>query len=108
MRAGPATRGPAGGHPADDLVGAAFPPPSGLAGGECRPQPRGLRVDGLVTCWRPHALRSDAYELGFGTLYTAIYRPADLAIEYRWPGSSWKHTIGSFATGQHEVVLRGD
>jgi hypothetical protein len=48
---------------------------------------------------------SDAYELGFGTLYTAVYRPAELAIEYRWPGSSWKHTIGSFADGQHEVVL---
>jgi hypothetical protein len=42
---------------------------------------------------------------GFGTLYTAVYRPAELAIEYRWPGSSWKHTIGSFADGQYEVVL---
>jgi hypothetical protein len=108
MRAGP----PRAGRPAvtRPMISSAqrCPPPSGLAGGECRPQPRGLRVDGLVTCWRPHALRSDAYELGFGTLYTAIYRPADLAIEYRWPGSSWKHTIGSFATGQHEVVLRGD
>jgi hypothetical protein len=50
-------------------------------------------------------LHSDAYEVGFGTLYTAVYRPAELAIEYRWPGSSWKHTIGSFADGQHEVVL---
>jgi len=28
-----------------------------------------------------------------------------LALEYRWPGSAWKHTIGSFAGGQHEVVL---
>ncbi len=49
-----------------------------------------------------------AYELGFGTLYTAVYRPAELAIEYRWPGSSWKHSIGSFASGQHGVVLGGD
>ena len=31
--------------------------------------------------------------------------PTELALEYRWPGSAWKHTIGSFADGRHEVVL---
>jgi hypothetical protein len=65
----------------------------------------GLDLEQLVKRFLAPPLHSDAYELGFGTLYTAIYRPAGLAIEYRWPGSSWKHTIGSFATGQHEVVL---
>ena len=65
----------------------------------------GLDLEQLVTRFLQPPLHSGAYELGFGTLYTAIYRPADLAIEYRWPGSSWKHTIGSFTTGQHEVVL---
>ena len=68
----------------------------------------GLDLEQLVRRFLEPPLHSGAYELGFGTLYTAIYRPADLAIEYRWPGSSWKHTIGSFATGQHEVVLGGD
>jgi predicted choloylglycine hydrolase len=68
----------------------------------------GLDLEQLVRRFLAPPLHSDAYELGFGTLYTATYRPAGLAIEYRWPGSSWKHTIGSFATGQHEVVLGGN
>jgi predicted choloylglycine hydrolase len=64
-----------------------------------------LDLEQLVGRFLEPPLHSDAYEAGFGTLYTAVYRPAELAIEYRWPGSSWKHTIGSFADGQHEVVL---
>jgi predicted choloylglycine hydrolase len=68
----------------------------------------GVDLEQLVRRFLEPPLHSDTYELGFGTLYTAIYRPADLVIEYRWPGSSWKHTIGSFATGQHEVVLGGN
>lgn len=28
-------------------------------------------------------------------------------LEYRWPGSSWRHSIGSFSSGQHQVVLGG-
>jgi hypothetical protein len=24
-----------------------------------------------------------------------------------WPGSSWPHSIGSFSSGQHQVVLGG-
>jgi predicted choloylglycine hydrolase len=64
-----------------------------------------LDLEQLVGRFLEPPLRSDAHELGFGTLYTAVYRPAELAIEYRWPGSSWKHTIGSFADGQYEVVL---
>jgi predicted choloylglycine hydrolase len=47
------------------------------------------------------------HEHGFGTLYTAVYRPADLTLEYRWPGSSWQHSVGSFSSGQHQVVLGG-
>jgi len=47
------------------------------------------------------------HEHGFGTLYTAVYRAADLTLEYRWPGSSWRHSIGSFSGGQHQVVLGG-
>lgn len=68
----------------------------------------GLDLEQLVTRFLEPPLRSAAYELGFGTLYTAVYRPAELAIEYRWPGSSWKHSIGSFASGRHEVVLAGE
>ena len=66
-----------------------------------------LDLEQLVGRFLKRPLHSDGYEAGFGTLYTAVYRPAELAIEYRWPGSSWKHTIGSFADGRHEAVLGG-
>jgi predicted choloylglycine hydrolase len=34
-------------------------------------------------------LHTTAYEQGFGTLYTAVYRPADRQVTYRWPDRTW-------------------
>src|SRR5262249_21294871 len=48
----------------------------------------GLDLEQLVARFLEPPLYSAAYGVGFGTLYTAVYRPADLAIEYRWRGSS--------------------
>ena len=31
-------------------------------------------------------LYSTEYSRGFGTLYTAVYRPADGVVTYHWPG----------------------
>jgi predicted choloylglycine hydrolase len=64
-----------------------------------------IDLERLVAQFLSPPLYSTTYELGFGTLYTAVYRPADLTIEYRWPDSSWKHSIGEFTSGQHESVL---
>ncbi len=41
-------------------------------------------------------LYSTTYSRGFGTLYTAAYRPALGQVEYLWPGSSWKHSFDCF------------
>jgi hypothetical protein len=38
-------------------------------------------------------LYSTQYARAFGTLYTAVYRPSEGAIEYRWPTSSWRRTF---------------
>jgi hypothetical protein len=65
----------------------------------------GLSLDDLVARFLEPPLHSDAYDQGFGTLYTAVYRPADLAVEYRWRNSAWQHSIGSFAGGHHDAVL---
>lgn len=46
-------------------------------------------------------LRSTDYEAGFGTLYTAIYRPGAGTVEYRWPGATWRHSFETF----HEETL---
>jgi predicted choloylglycine hydrolase len=39
----------------------------------------------LADAFLRQPLHSSAYERGFGTLYTAIYRPARGEVEYRWP-----------------------
>jgi hypothetical protein len=36
---------------------------------------------------------------GWGTLYTACYRPETLGVELRWPNTSWSQSIGAFAPG---------
>jgi len=64
-------------------------------------------LEELVASFLEPPLHAGDYGLGFGTLYTAVYRPADLTFEYRWPGSTWAHSIGSFSSGQHQVMLGG-
>jgi predicted choloylglycine hydrolase len=40
-------------------------------------------------------IRSTAYAEAFGTLYTAIYRPLEGEVEYRWPTDRWVRTFSS-------------
>ncbi len=47
-------------------------------------------------------LRSVDYANGFGTLYTADYRPEAGAVHYRWPGTTWTR---SFASTDGEIRL---
>ena len=44
------------------------------------------------------------YEGGFGTLYTAVYRPDAGTADYHWPGASWNQSFADFRGG----VLRRD
>ncbi|MCZ3389431.1 MAG: C45 family autoproteolytic acyltransferase/hydrolase [Actinomycetia bacterium] len=41
------------------------------------------------------SLRSTDFEGGFGTIYTADYRPDDGVVTYRWPGATWRRTFAS-------------
>lgn len=50
-------------------------------------------------------LHSSAYTRGFGTLYTAAYNLEARAVEYRWPGSSWRLELGDFQGGAHVATL---
>ena len=36
---------------------------------------------------------------GFGTVYTAAYRPLEGACEYRWPGKTWRQAFNRFEPG---------
>jgi len=62
-------------------------------------------VEQLVGAFLRPPLYSTAYSLGFGTLYTAVYRPAERTVEYRWPGSVWRHSLDTFASGEHAAML---
>jgi predicted choloylglycine hydrolase len=50
-------------------------------------------------------LHSRAYDHGFGTLYTAVYRPGQGAAEYRWPGCEWRQSLDAFADGSRTLRL---
>lgn len=43
----------------------------------------------LVDAFTKQPLRTGAYDRGFGTLYTVVYRPAEGTVTYLWPGRSW-------------------
>jgi predicted choloylglycine hydrolase len=64
------------------------------------PEPAGA-IDAFL---RP-PLYNTEFERGFGTLYTAAYRPAEGTVEYAWPGSRW--TVGfDSPAGTHEARYR--
>lgn len=50
-------------------------------------------------------LYSTAYESGFGTLFTSVYRPAEGRAWYRWPSFEWEQSFDRFVEGTHEEVL---
>lgn len=52
-------------------------------------------------------LYSTAFNHGFGTLYTAVYRPRKREMELRWPGTIWPLSIDNFVEGAREVLVPG-
>jgi hypothetical protein len=64
-------------------------------------------VDRLADRFLAPPLCATGYEQGFGTLYTAVYRPVEQVVEYRWPGSARRHSADAFHSGRHTVHLGG-
>ena len=52
-------------------------------------------------------LYSTAFSQGFGTLYTAVYRPRKREMELRWPGTIWPLSMDNFVEGAREVLVPG-
>jgi predicted choloylglycine hydrolase len=51
-------------------------------------------------------LQSRRYGAGFGTVYTALYRPASGEVELAWPGlAPWRHRVGGIAEGTRRIVF---
>lgn len=56
-------------------------------------------ADRLIRAFLRPPLYSTAYRRGFGTLYTAVYRPQSLGVEYLWPHDSWSLSLPGFVEG---------
>jgi predicted choloylglycine hydrolase len=67
----------------------------------------GVDRDRLAEEFLHQPLRNTEFARAFGTLYTAVYRPDEGSVEYRWPGTSWTRTFDS-PDASVQVVLRGD
>jgi predicted choloylglycine hydrolase len=50
-------------------------------------------------------LYSSAFANGYGTLYTAVYRPGARSAEYRWPTSAWRFDFDAFEEGTRTIAL---
>jgi predicted choloylglycine hydrolase len=58
----------------------------------------------LVRAFGRPPLYNTAYAAGFGTIYTAAYRPDLGVVEYVWPGTTWRRGFES-PDATHTVVL---
>jgi predicted choloylglycine hydrolase len=65
----------------------------------------GADAAGVVAACLRSPLYATRFHEGFGTLYTAEYRPADGAARYYWPGRSWAQSLDAFDSGGIEIAL---
>jgi len=61
----------------------------------------------LLDAFLEPPLYSVAFADGFGTLYTAVHRPAEGSVEYRWPGELRRQSFERFEEGSVTVRLPG-
>lgn len=62
----------------------------------------------LINAFMRAPLYRTEYRQGFGTLYTAVYRPAQGLTEWRWPESIWRQSLAEFREGRRLVRYRPD
>ena len=68
----------------------------------------GMAEHRLVGAFLEPPLYARGFDRGYGTLYTAVYRPVDGVVDYRWPGSTWRQAFAAFVEGEHTVPLIPD
>lgn len=52
-------------------------------------------------------LYSTAFDVGFGTLFTAVYRPRKQEMELRWPGTVWPLSMTEFREAGRRISIPG-
>ncbi len=63
----------------------------------------GTLADAVAALLVPPLYQS-AFLRGYGTLYSAVYRPADGTIELLWPQQRWRQSLATFASGERAIV----
>jgi len=58
----------------------------------------------VAACLRS-PLYATRFHQGFGTLYTAEYRPAEGLGRYHWPDLTWEHSLDQLGSGSIQVQL---
>jgi predicted choloylglycine hydrolase len=65
----------------------------------------GATRDTFADAFLEPPLFSTAYESGFGTLYTAVYRPGEGRLTLRWPTHAWTLGFDEFVEDVHTESL---
>jgi predicted choloylglycine hydrolase len=65
----------------------------------------GADVAGIVAACLRSPLYATRFHQGFGTLYTAEYRPAEGLARYHWPDRTWEHSLDQLGSGSARVQL---
>lgn len=61
----------------------------------------------FVAAFLKPPLYSTAFSSGFGTLYTAAYRPVEGVVEIHWPGHVWSKSMDAFTEDSMAVGYPG-
>ncbi len=64
---------------------------------------RASSIDEVVRAFLRPPVYQTAYGRGYGTLYTAVYRPSVAGAELIWPSARWSQDCRSFADGTRIV-----
>jgi predicted choloylglycine hydrolase len=64
--------------------------------------------DKFIAAFLRPPLYSTAFSNGFGTLYTAAYRPAAGKMDLHWPGSAWALPLEGFKEGNKVIAVPVD
>ncbi len=62
--------------------------------------------EGFIAGFLKPPLFNRAYQRGFGTLFTAVYRPHQGKADYLWPGISWQQSFESFEEGSRTIYFQ--
>lgn len=66
---------------------------------------RGIDAQSFTAAFLQPPLRQSQYDRGYGTLYTAVYRPCQGTAEYLWPNAYWKQSFQTFEDGMNTVSI---